>query len=116
MKKTLYFKQETDALLVDLSARLNKSMSNVMEIALNKYNLEVQDPAMAEFKKCYEQLSDSIMILQSMRDYPSEHDREWSQNDDKILKLINQAHDPLMYYNNALYEKAYTGPDDEINS
>ena len=105
--KNIYFNQETVSLLEDLSQKMKKPFSQVIEIALNNYRDEVESRSMEQFRLCHEQLSNSIMYLQACRDYGADqgHPEPWSEKDDEILELLNKAHDPLMYYNNDLIEK-----------
>ena len=105
--KNIYFNQETVSLLEDLSKKMNKPFSQVIEVALNHYRDEVESRSMEQFRLCHEQLSNSIMYLQACRDYGADqgHPEPWSEKDDEILELLNKAHDPLMYYNNDLIEK-----------
>lgn len=105
--RNIYLNQETDDLLVNLSKKLNKPFSKVIEIALNKYLDDVENRSMTEFRLCYAQLTKSIEYLQACRDYGTEAENAepWSDKDDEILELLNKAHDPLMYYNNNLVFK-----------
>jgi hypothetical protein len=107
--KNIYFNRETNGLLEDLSKKLGKPFSQVIEIALNKYRDDVESRSMEQFRKCHEQLGNSIMYLQACRDYGADqgHPEPWSDKDDEILELLNKAHDPLMYYNNALIHKEH---------
>ena len=102
--KNIYFNQETNSLLEDLSKKLGKPFSQVIEIALNKYRDDVESRSMEQFRLCHEQLGNSIMYLQACRDHGTESE-PWTDQDDKILDLLNKAHDPLMYYNNDLIQK-----------
>lgn len=106
-RKNIYFNQETESLLVDLSKKLDKSMSDVISITLNKYRDDMESRAMTEFRLCYDQLSKSIEYLQACRDYGTnaENAQPWTNEDNEILELLNKAHDPLMYYNNDLIYK-----------
>lgn len=113
--KNIYFNQETNCLLEDLSKKLNRPFSQVIEIALNNYRDEVESRSMEQFRLCHEQLSNSIMYLQACRDYGADqgHPEPWSKKDDEILELLNKAHDPLMYYNNDLIQMEHPGWFDE---
>lgn len=103
-RKNIYFNQETESLLVDLSKKLDKSMSDVISIALNKYRDDMETRSMEQFRLCHDQLSKSIEYLQACRDYgpDAENAEPWTEKDDEILELLFKAHDPLMYYNNNL--------------
>ena len=93
--KNIYLNQETNSLLEDLSKKLGKPFSQVIEIALNKYSVE--NRSMAEFRLCHEQLKKSVEHLKNCRDY-----EPWTKQDEKILEVLFKAHDPLMEYNNYL--------------
>lgn len=106
-RRNIYLNQETDNLLHDLSKKLDKKISQVIEIALNKYRDDVESRSMKEFRLCYAQLTKSIEYLQSCRDYgKAENAEPWTDKDDEILELLNKAHDPLMYFNNNIVFKA----------
>lgn len=102
MRKNIYFNPKTAALLEQLSNQLNRSMSEIVGIALLKYEQDNNSRAEIEFKKCYDQLSDSIMFLEATRDHQEGNliPETWDKKDDEILKLLNEAIDPLMYYQN----------------
>lgn len=106
MRKNIYFNEDTDKLLVDLSKSLNRNMSDVIKIALERYKEEMQVRSMKEFRLCHDQLSKSIDLLQACRDYgPNEGNlspEPWTDQDDEILNLLFNAFDPLMSYNNYL--------------
>lgn len=107
--KNIYFNQETNGLLEDLSKKLGKPFSQVIEIALNKYRDDVESRSMEQFRLCHERLSNSIMYLQACRDYGTEAENAepWTDHDDEILELLFKAHEPLMYYNNSLIHKEH---------
>jgi hypothetical protein len=109
MRKNIYFNTKTAALLEQLSGQLNRSMSEIVEIALLKYQEDNQDRAEKEFQKCYEQLGNSITYLESIRDYQHGNliPETWGIKDEEILKLLNEAIDPLMYYSNAKVRKEH---------
>ena len=104
MRRNIYFKEDAEKNLETLSKNLNKSMSDVISIALEFYLLSVSSRADVEFDKCYKQLTKSVEYLQACRDYGNGEGNTapepWTDHDDEILELLFKAHEPLMYYNN----------------
>lgn len=109
--KNIYFNQETVSLLEDLSKKLGKPFSQVVEIALNKYRDDVESRSMEHFRLCYKQLTKSIEYLQACRDYGNgegcESPEPWTEKDNEILELLFKAHEPLMYFKNDLIESEH---------
>lgn len=103
MKKTLYFNQGTNKMLVEMSASLNKSMSEVIQIALTSYREQNERRAEEELRKCSKQLSESIQILEISMDYNegATNPDIWTDKDEEIHRLLWEAYNPIMNYNNA---------------
>lgn len=96
-RKNISLIQEAENNLNELTKRLNLPHSEIIAIALKKYIESMNGVAEAEAKICYNQLSNTILRLESIRDYEED---KWTEKDSKMLEILNKSLDPLMYYFN----------------
>jgi hypothetical protein len=99
MNKTFYVSQEVNDLIDTMAQKLNFSRSQILENAIKDFYEKDTPPSMDAFRRCERTLHSEIMNLQILRDHGH---GPWTPEDNEILELLFQAHEPLMYKSNEL--------------